>query len=187
MCIPSSKCSYDLFFGCAEEEERAYYLETQAARKQQKKLKGRGKMKKRGQDKVCVCVWGGTVLISDISSRSSVRLWRCGRQEECRCHTSASQRTVTQKTSDDWHHNLSCFFHYTPACTVLECPIKLTYSELSLRLYYHRRCMSAIMEYKPHGRTPSSHSSPQHAFTQQHSITNQHVSGGISYPLGQWL
>ena len=55
VCIPTSKCS--LFLGCAEEEERAYYLETQAARKQQKKLKGRGKMKKRGQDKVCV--WGG--------------------------------------------------------------------------------------------------------------------------------
>ena len=59
VCIPSNKCSYDLFLGCAEEEERAYYLETQAARKQQKKLKGRGKMKKRGQDKVCVCVGGG--------------------------------------------------------------------------------------------------------------------------------
>ena len=54
----SNKYSYDLFLGCAEEEERAYYLETQAARKQQKKLKGRGKMKKRGQDKVCVGGWG---------------------------------------------------------------------------------------------------------------------------------
>ena len=52
-------------------------------------------------------------------------------------------------------------------------PIKLTYSELSLRLYYHQRCMSAIIKYKPHGRTPSSHPSPQHAFTQQHAVNNK--------------
>ena len=57
--LPHNMCVY-LAIGCAEEEERAYYLETQAARKQQKKLKGRGKMKKRGQDKVCV--WVTTAL-----------------------------------------------------------------------------------------------------------------------------
>ena len=33
--------------------------------------------------------------------------------------------------------------------------------------------MSAIIKYKPHGRTPSSHPSPQHAFTQQHAGNNK--------------